>query len=316
MRETATMSNDPTIEEPQPTRESHLLSVWHRSAFVPLVPALVVCGLANFAVAPLMDEFRPQDWGALLVYSCFGWNLAQVGLLSVGMTLGHESFLRRLTICCALAMVLLVLWIAGASTTMHLGRLIELPLRREGRMLTVGMPVIFLASQIPLWIARIYFGWRFEQPLPTDPATAPASPSEGKLSLRDLFITTALISVVLGLGRLIATSPRVSSGADLWIPLALAALASTVISLITTLPLLRILSLPHSLPVCLVLATGYTLLAGGIAVSLLLTSIGMNVRAWYTVGVMTTIANFALCMLLGLSCLRGKNWRLERDGLC
>jgi hypothetical protein len=310
------MSNDPTSAEPNPTVDGPVLSPWHRSAFVPLVPALVVCGLANFAVAPLMDEFGPQEWGALLVYSCFGWNLAQVGLLSEAMTLGHESFLRRLTICWALAMMLLVLWIAGAATTTHLGRLIELPLRREGRMLTVGMPVIFLAAQIPLWIARIYFGWRFVQPLPTDPAAAPASPSEGKLSLRDLFITTALISVVLGLGRLIATSPRVSSGADLWIPLALAALASTVISLITTLPLLRILSLPHSLPVCLVLATGYTLLAGGIVVSLLVTSIGMNVRAWDTVGVMTTIANFALGMLLGLSCLRANRWRLERDGLC
>jgi hypothetical protein len=313
MRETATMSNDPTFGEPQVTGESHLLSVWHRSAFFPLVPALVVCGLANFAVAPLMDEFGPDEWGALFVYSCFGWNLAQVGLLSVAMTLGHESFLRRLTICWALALLLLLLWIAGAATSIHLGRLIELPLDREGRMLTVGMPVIFLAAQVPLWIARIYFGWRFVQPLPTDPAAAPTSPSEGKLSLRDLFITTALISVVLGLGRLIATSPRVSSGADLWIPLALAALASTVISLITTLPLLRIMSLPHSLPVCLALAIGYTLLAGGIVVSLLLTSIGLNVRAWYTVGVITTIANFALGMLLGLSCLRAMGWILERD---
>jgi hypothetical protein len=91
----------------------------------------------------------------------------------------------------------------------------------------LGVPLVSIAAQFPLWVARQWFGWR----LVREHAEA-APPVEPSLAIRDLMLATLVVAVSLALARL-APSPDAGSMWPIW---AVACAVASVISSIALLP--------------------------------------------------------------------------------
>jgi hypothetical protein len=90
----------------------------------------------------------------------------------------------------------------------------------------LGLPLISLAAQWPLWAARQWLGWRLVKADAIDPQRA-----DPPLTIRDLMLATLITAVSLALARL---AP--ADGKDVWPVWAVAFTAASLISSISLLP--------------------------------------------------------------------------------
>ena len=112
----------------------------------------------------------------------------------------------------------------------------------------LGVPLVSLAAQFPLWLARQFWGWRLARDVNTPLRLGEGGrrPGEGakdsivsndetgadrKLAIRDLMLATLVVAVSLALARL---AP--ADGQDVWPVWAFCCVFATVISSLTLLP--------------------------------------------------------------------------------
>ena len=155
-----------------------------------IVPCLAADGLMVPALR-LLDGGPPGEFGALFAFGIVGCVLAQGNLLAAWLVWGDEPFLRRLLTHWKIAAGLYLIWLVG----------MVLALRREREMpqvaatVALAVPLVSLAAQFPLWVARQLFGWRLVR------ENADTS-REQRLSIRDLMVATLVVAASLALVRL------------------------------------------------------------------------------------------------------------------
>jgi hypothetical protein len=153
----------------------------------------MVCLACDFLMAPALAMPWPLP-GLPILLAIVGCVLAQGCLLAAWLAWSDQPFWRRFRRHWIVAAILYLVWAAGLA--------ISHPSQFLVAFSAVGLsvPLVSLAAQLPLWIARQMFGWR----LIRGDAHDDAGPAP--LSIRDLLTATFVIALTLALDRL-APSP-------------------------------------------------------------------------------------------------------------
>lgn len=190
-----------------------------RHSVVLLGLSVVVCLTCDFLMVPALGVV--PAWpvsGVSLVLGIVGCVLAQGCLLAAWMAWSDQPFWHRFTRHWTVAAILYLAWIAG------------LAVRRPSEFTPVSsfvglsVPLVSIAAQTPLWIARQIFGWRLIRGDPSK-GTGPAP-----LAIRDLMLATVMVALALALARL-APSPDGKEIGGIWIFMVVIASAISTIAL-------------------------------------------------------------------------------------
>jgi hypothetical protein len=154
-----------------------------------------------------------------------GCVLAQGNLLAAWLTWSDQPFGRRLTRHWIIAATLYLIWVAGLA----LGQRNQFA--EATSIVGLSVPLVSIAAQLPLWIARQAFGWRLIRGNPRNGAR-PAP-----LLIRHLMWATILVALALALAR-VAPIPADDERAGIWTVMALAAGVTSTIALLPPTPLL------------------------------------------------------------------------------
>jgi len=128
---------------------------------------------------------------AVLALAALGSILAHGCLLAAWLAWGDLPFGRRLLQHWIVAGVLCVVWLVGLVTSVR-GR--ETP--QVAFTVAMTVPIISLAAQLPLWIARQLFGWRLVR------ITGNQSPGrDSPWTIRDLLSATLIVAVSFAIAR-------------------------------------------------------------------------------------------------------------------
>jgi hypothetical protein len=156
-------------------------------------------------------------------FGIVGCVLAQGCLLAAWLAWREGPFLRRLLDHWKIAAGLYLVWFLGMGFAMPQ----DPGVLNIAAMIGLGVPLVSVAAQFPLWLARQWWGWR----LVRGPADVSASP-EPPLAIRDLMVATVVVAVSLALAR-VAPSP---DRKDMWPVWAGGFAVASVISAIALLP--------------------------------------------------------------------------------
>ena len=268
----------------------------------------LACGLlfavANFLVAPLMSRGGPGDPGAVWVYLCMGAIGAEGGLHAIWCVLAPVRFAKRLAIGVGVGLVLYGAWALGhAASIAGRGSLHD---RYWGYVLTglLCLPLLSIAIQSPLWLARIWLGWRVGHR---------ANPFRGSeveaFRIRHLLGATAVVALALSAVRL-SVPDDVPSKEPFLVGFAIAALVTAAVSLFTTLPAVAATLCARrlwlTLPVLLFLDVAALL---GIVV-ILSAVFGEWPSVEILVGLAVVVGSFFACLTGVMLVVRGLGYRL------
>jgi uncharacterized membrane protein len=151
-----------------------------------------------------------------------GCVLAQGNLLTAWLAWSDGPFLRRLATHWKIAAGLYLVWLVGLGLALAGGRVPPI----IAATVALGVPLVSIAAQLPLWVARQWFGWRLVR------EQADAAPLEPPLAIRDLMLATLVVAVSLALARL---APFPDKG-EMWPVWGVAFVVASVISSIALLP--------------------------------------------------------------------------------
>ncbi len=199
----------------------------HRTApGISAVWLIVPCVACDFLMVPTFSLLRgggpPSDLIAALAFGVVGCVFAQGNLLAAWLAWSEGPFLRRLATHWKIAVVLYVIWLAGLTLLGdHQGREIA-------PTVLLGLPLVSIAAQFPLCIARLWFGWRL-----VDVHAGRAQSHEPPLAIRDLMLATILVAASLALARL---APGALKRSELWTMWTVFFFWATVISSLSLLP--------------------------------------------------------------------------------
>jgi len=196
-----------------------------------LIALLIAVSLASdFFMVPAMAMIPklPVVFFPLL-QATVGCTLAQGCLLAAWLAWGDQPFWQRLLRHWLVAAMLYLVWVAGLAVgqpdQFHLSMMVGL-----------SVPLMSIAAQLPLWIARQTFGWRL---IPCERKPGERKPGEehndsrrATLSIRDLMMATVVVAVALALARY-APSPDGKPIGMLWVIMVVVA---TTVSTMTLLP--------------------------------------------------------------------------------
>jgi hypothetical protein len=145
-----------------------------------------------------MESVRPDNGIFDLFY--LGAICAEVGLLSLWWVLAPVSWQLRFSAGLLTAVILFTAWAVGYAIAFpEFYALLDvywINLRWHIRTSLLRLPLLLLAAQSPLWIAKHWFTWRIEHRTHV-PTTGPREP----LGLIWLLIGIAFIAICLGLAR-------------------------------------------------------------------------------------------------------------------
>ena len=122
---------------------------------------IFVCLACDFLMVPVFSSLNgpPAELGIILALGILGCVLAQGTLLAAWLAWSDLPFLRRLATHWLIAGSLYLVWVVGTA----------LALADDPGVLNIaatvglGVPLVSIAAQLPLWIARQWFGWRLVQ---------------------------------------------------------------------------------------------------------------------------------------------------------
>src|ERR1043165_4462848 len=148
---------------------------------------VVPCLACDFLMAPVFSIFQIRAESlAALAFGIVGCVFAQGNLLAAWLAWSEGSFLRRLATHWIIAAGLYLVWLAGLAVRGH-------PQAREFAVtVALGVPLVSIAAQFPLWVARQWFGWRL-----VNENAVVARPLEPALKIRDLMLATVLVAASL-----------------------------------------------------------------------------------------------------------------------
>lgn len=256
----------------------------------------------NLFVVPMMDEITPRDWLAVFVYGWFGAIVAQGGLHSIWCVFAPVANSTRLRV----AIVAALFW-CGAWAVGFLAAISDHPHEIDDFWKTTAaillcLPLIVIAIQAPLWLARFWFRWRIRH-AGDGPVEVGATP----LRIRHVMLGTAAVALALGMARL---AEAITDDSDLLIGVVVGALCTLLSSLLIILPVLvatlRVRRLWLSLSAIALL--GCVFYAGMMSVGTMMFGRPSPEDAF---GMAVTIGSLYICLAGVLLVLRRLGYRLE-----
>lgn len=191
-----------------------------------IVPCLAADGLMMPVVTSLNGP--PREFLAAFAFGIVGCVLAQGCLLAAWVAWGDGPFLRRLETHWKVAACLYAIWLVGFG--LAVARSGRIPLQIAATV-ALGVPLVSLAAQFPLWVTRQLFGWHLVRE-EADALQHSQPPKSQRLTIRDLMLATLVVAVTLALARL-APSP---DAGEMWPVCGVAATVASVISTVSLLP--------------------------------------------------------------------------------
>lgn len=194
--------------------------------------------VVDFSVVPLFVAFLGLRAGLAVAFPLAGCLLAQGSLLAAWLAWGDGPFSRRLRWHWIIAGVLCSVWLLGLmlSSPPH-------KFREVGFTVALTVPVVSLGAQLPMWIARLLFGWRLVRAIAPSSAAIEGvvTPAEQPLSIRDLLVATLIVAASFAVARLSPAAQQDDEFRFVWgVYMAVAAF----VSLIAILPAAAILLRP------------------------------------------------------------------------
>jgi hypothetical protein len=287
---------------PRESRHAPDFSTLHRRPHISAAWLIVPCLACDFLMVPVLSSLEgpPHEAGAAVAFGIVGCVLAQGNLLAAWLAWSHGPFLRRLATHWTIAVGLYLVWLVGLGLALRIDR--EAP--QIAAVVALGVPLVSIAAQFPLWVARQWFGWR----LVRESAQA-AHPSEPPLAIRDLMLATLAVAASLALARL-APSPDAGEVWPIW---AAAFTVASAISTIALLPagalLLRMQPFSRGLAWSGLYAAAWIALLWVIVGVLRFYALALPPRA-LVVGLSSLMATFAATLMLTAVIARDRGYRL------
>jgi hypothetical protein len=193
---------------------------------------IVPCLAADGLMVPVFLSVSgpPRVFLVVFALGIIGCVLAQGCLLAAWVAWGDGPFLRRLEAHWKVAACLYLVWLVGLGLAVALSGRIP---PQIAATVALGVPLVSLAAQFPLWVTRQLFGWRLvkEETGPTQPSQHPFATTQ-RLTIRDLMLATLVVAVTLALARL---APAPDAG-EMWPVWGFSAAVATVVSTVSLLP--------------------------------------------------------------------------------
>lgn len=181
--------------------------------------------LSNSSMLKLMEVFSPQDWGAFWVYLSMGGMCAQLGLLTIWGAIGLGKAWQRQLVVLALGLFWIASWGAGQSLVRNSFSRVNV----HDIYPVLGFPLLLLATQLPLWIFRIFGRWRIVDELV--PLSLPP-----QMSIAGILGAMTFIGAALALARLGMQLAVGHDQSEWWIVLSLICAASAAICFFVLVP--------------------------------------------------------------------------------
>lgn len=226
------------------------------------VAIVAAYAVVNFAVYPFLDR---TSWSLVhpLVYLaagiCLGTIASEIGVLSAALVFGvAPGFALRLMGLWALGLLLFACWAAGVLFAEGFRGRRDWPWEMFYDLALI-LPLISLAVQAPLWMLKLYFGWRIEL------ANAPVPDSNPKsLSIRDILFGTLVTALAIAAVRFVVSS---QSDLDLnfWAAWGIGITFLAGASLLVLAPLMMLILRVDRPAVAFGAAAGYAVTAGIVA---------------------------------------------------
>ncbi len=182
---------------------------------------LAVCFSAGDGILPA--RYRVFGWAGLLItlhwisivfvpprhVVALGYFLGSLSacatLAATWTTLGPGRLIWRVPL--SIAWIVSLLFAVGFNIALNSGP-------RNG-MFVVGvlLSVQWLLTQLPLWALYLGFGFqlRYRDDIPTETEAGPI-----RFGIRDLFITMAIVGILLGIGRVIVANIDITAGGEVY----------------------------------------------------------------------------------------------------
>lgn len=268
---------------------------------------IVPCLACDFLMMPVLTSVS-NGLGMAIVLGIVGCVLAQGNLLAAWLAWGDEPFLRRLLTHWKIAAGLYLVWLVGFGLAYLVGNRVP---PQFAAIVALGVPLVSLAAQLPLWVARQWIGWRLVRE--TADATHPRDPS---LSIRDLMVATLIVATALALARL---SPSPDEG-EMWPVWGVAVFIASATSSIALLPagqlLMRMNPISRALKWSALYAAAWIALPW-IIVAGLRWSGAVNLPPWPAfAGLSGLMLTFAATLMLTAIIARDRGYRLAGGRYC
>lgn len=260
---------------------------------------VLVCVACDFLMVPFLAlaPARPIP-GVPILLAIVGCVLAQGCLLAAWLAWGDQPFWRRLRRHWIVVAILYLVWAGGLA--------VSRPSEFASTSAFVGLsvPLVSMAAQMPLWIARQTFGWRLVHGDPKHDA------GHARLSIRDLMMVTLLVALTLALARM-APSPDGQEIGMIWVFMFVMASA---VSTMTLLPASALLLRTESFQRGILFAGLYAAFWLGLLWLVIL--VGRHFGLFspppqaVLVGVSWLIVSFATTVMLAAAATRARGYRL------
>jgi hypothetical protein len=269
---------------------------------------IVLCLLCDFLMVPILAVMvgpgSPVMPGVPLFMAAIGCVLAQGNLLAAWLAWSNQPFGQRLRWHWIVAAILYLVWVAGLAivTTARPNGFTD-NFAEISSIVGLSVPLVSIAAQTPLWIARQIFGWRLIHGDPKDD-TRPAP-----LSIRHLMWATVLVALALGLAR-IAPLPADDERVFLWTFMMVAASVISAMALLPAAAMLRLQSFRRGVMFAGLYATFWAGLPWGIVL------VGRHLGLWggpplaIVVGVSCLVFSFAGTVILAAAAAREMGYQL------
>ena len=268
---------------------------------------LAVLGLFNFLYLPLLRGGQAAEGAWLLAASGVGVFAAELGLATLWLVWGSGPFGLRLAMHWAAALGLCCCWALGLIASFQ-----EDFLAREVPGMigatALGLPMVSLAAQIPLWPLRTHLGWRIERPSAVGNPYRASQP----LSIRDMIWATVVTCVSLGCLRLVTMLPYMADP-QFWPVWGIALSIIVAVSALTLLPSTIFAFRMGATPAAALAMGGYAMIAWiitGIIISMIGAAMGDAAPAEVYIAIFACYGSFALTLGLPLLFAASRGYRL------
>jgi len=268
-----------------------------------IIPLLVLFAISDAAVLKLMDVYQPEHWGAFWVYLTAGGMCAQFGLLVIWGALGlGNAWLRQVSIF-LIASVWLASWFLGGYFLSAFGNYVSW--RQAAPILCV--PLILLASQLPLWVLRILGRWRLahcSQPIRTTPP---------QMTIAGILGAMTFVGISLALGNVGLKVSELESPGSWWAGIGIACASGFAACVLVVIPVCCLALRLASWPLGLGLSALYLLLvfAAALFITGQITGEFRGGPFGTILAYPTTFSGLALGLLLPLMLIRLASYRLR-----
>jgi hypothetical protein len=190
---------------------------------------IVPCLACDFLMMPAISSLNgpPSVPHVAFVFGIVGCVLAQGCLLAAFLAWSDGPFLWRLRVHWLVALGLYLIWLVGLVLAFY--RDPGAPNMADS--VALGVPLVSVAAQFPLWLARQFWGWRLVREQADHMAADMVA--DRKLAIRDLMLATLVVAVSLALARLAPLDGKDKDGGPVWL---FSCVVASVISSITLLP--------------------------------------------------------------------------------